>query len=78
MDGRKIDRNDKKTPFVVRQFASSRIERQLLTQIFDVLFVSAAPSAVEHNGVGNILETHDSAKVPKSVHQSRNAGRRAA
>lgn len=77
MDGQMIDRNEGTTSFVVRQFTSSRIERQLLAQIFDLVFEPPS-EIVEQRLAGNDAELQHSTKVHKSATNSHNSGRRAA
>jgi hypothetical protein len=76
MDGQEICRNHDIAAFVVRQFSSSRIERQLVAQIFDLMF--DRPSREVQHGGAEGLEPPHAAKISVPATTSRNPRRRAA
>lgn len=71
MDGQEVCRNSDLAAFVVRQFSSSRIERQLVAQVFDLIVVD------QHSAAEGPEPPH-AAKTSLPATDSRNPRRRAA
>ena len=77
MNRREKSASDATTALVVRQFSPSRIERQLLTQVFECVVTTRRDAYTVGNGGGGDLATNEMPRLAETI-SSRVAARSAA